>query len=328
MHLYIHAVEASPHPERALPYADHIAALAPAAGHLVHMPAHIYERTGNYDGAREHNEAAARADENLAALTGSQGMYMMMYYSHNLHFGAISASMQGHCEEAQRSAARLANNLRPAMKEMPMVEPFVGIPLLVAVRCERWSDLLAMSDPAGQTPALKAFWLYSRGMALAAKGNTNEAAAIQKQLAAIEKSTSREELFMPPVENHSWQIIHIASDVLASRVASVKGERPAAIQLLRDAVATQDQLLYDEPADWYFPVRESLGGMLLQAGDAKEAESVFRKDLDQNPRNPRSLFGLEQALRRQNRDYEASWVHQQFETAWQGADVELRVEEL
>ena len=126
MHLYIHAVEASPHPERALPYADRIAALAPAAGHLVHMPAHIYERTGNYDGAREHNAAAAKADEDYAAATGAQGMYMMMYYSHNLHFGAIAAAMQGHCAEAQRSADRLADNLRPAAKEMPMVEPFIG----------------------------------------------------------------------------------------------------------------------------------------------------------------------------------------------------------
>jgi tetratricopeptide (TPR) repeat protein len=328
MHLYIHAVEASPHPERALPYADRIAAEAPAAGHLVHMPAHIYERTGNYDGAREHNAAAAKADEEYAAMTGNQGLYMMMYYSHNLHFGAISASMQGHCAEAQSAAARLAENLRPAMKEMPMVEPFVGIQLVVAVRCERWTDLLAMSDPGGQTPVLKAFWLYSRGMALAAQGNTNAAEEIQKQLAAIEESTPREDLFMPPVENHSWQIIHIASDVLAARIAAARGEKPAALKLLRDAVATQDQLLYDEPADWYYPVRESLGGLLLQTGDAKGAEQTFREDLNQNPRNPRSLFGLEQALRRQNRDYDAFWVKQQFDSAWQGADVQLKIEDL
>jgi tetratricopeptide (TPR) repeat protein len=328
MHLYIHAVEASPHPERALPYADRIAAEAPAAGHLVHMPAHIYERTGNYDGAREHNAAAAKADEQYAAMTGAQGLYMMMYYSHNLHFGAIAASMQGHCAEAQSAAARLADNLRPAMKEMPMVEPFVGIQLVVAVRCERWNDVLAASEPTKQTPVLNAFWLYSRGMALAAQGKTSEAERLQKQLAAIEKETPHEDLFMPPVENHTWQIFHIANDVLAARIASVRGEKPAAIELLRDAVATQDQLLYDEPADWYYPVRETLGGMLLQTGDAKGAEQTFREDLNRNPRNPRSLFGLEQALRRQNRDYDASWVKQQFDSAWQGADVELKVEDL
>jgi tetratricopeptide (TPR) repeat protein len=196
------------------------------------------------------------------------------------------------------------------------------------VRCERWADLLAMSDPAGQTPVLKAFWLYSRGMALAAKGNRNVAEEVQKQLAAIEKATPREDLFMPPVENHTWQIIHIANDVLAARIAAARGEKPSAIALLRDAVATQDQLLYDEPADWYYPVRESLGGLLLQTGDAKAAEQTFREDLDQNPRNPRSLFGLEQALRQQNRDYDASWVKQQFDSAWQGADVQLKVEDL
>jgi tetratricopeptide (TPR) repeat protein len=328
MHLYIHAVEASPHPERALSYADRIAALAPAAGHLVHMPAHIYERTGNYDGAREHNAAAAQADEGNAAATGAQGMYMMMYYSHNLHFGAIAAAMQGHCADARRSADRLADNLRPAAKEMPMVEPFIGVQFAIAVRCGKWDDLLAMKKPAAQTPALKAFWLYGRGMALAARGKTAEAESAEKQLAAIEKATSREDIFMPPVENRSWQIFHIADSVLTGRIAAAKGDKPAAIRALRDAVATQDQLLYDEPSDWYFPVRESLGGMLLQSGDVKAAEQVFRDDLAQNPRNPRSLFGLAEALTRQQREYEASWIKQQFQSAWQGADVELRVEDL
>ena len=317
MHLYIHAVEASPRPERALPYADRIAALAPAAGHLVHMPAHIYERTGNFDGARAQNVAAAKADEAYAAASGSQGMYMMMYYSHNLHFGAVSASMQGRCEEAKAQADRLADNLRPMVKEMPMVEPFVGMPFAMAVRCARWDDLLAMSEPQSPAGALKAYWIYGHGMALAARGKTAEAGEMQTRLAAIESATSRDDIFMPPVENHSWQVYHIASDILAARIAAAKGDRSAAIQLLRDAVANQDQLLYDEPADWYYPVRESLGGMLLQAGDAKAAEQVFRDDLERNPRNPRSLFGLSEALKRQNRDYDASWVRQQFETAWQ-----------
>ena len=179
-----------------------------------------------------------------------------------------------------------------------------------------------------QTSALKAFWFYSRGMALAVKGRTDEAQVMQNQLAAIEKQTAREDLFMPPVENHSWQIYHIAGDILSARIASVKVDRTAAINLLQDAVANQDQLLYNEPADWYYPVRESLGGMLLQTGDVRAAEQVFRDDLERNPRNPRSLFGLVEALTRQNRDYDAFWVRQQFETAWQGADITLKVEDL
>jgi tetratricopeptide (TPR) repeat protein len=328
MHLYIHSVEASPHPELALPYADRIAALAPAAGHLVHMPAHIYERTGNYNGARENNGAAAKADEDYAAATGVQGFYMTMYYSHNLHFGAVAASMQGHCAEAQHSADQLADNLRPAVKEMPMLEPFLGIRLAMAVRCGRWDDLITMSEPAAQTPVLKAFWLYSRGVASAERGKTTEAETLQKQLAAIEKATPRDEIFMPPVENHSWLIFHIAGDILAARIAAAKGNRNAAIDLLRDAVASQDQLLYNEPSDWYYPVRETLGGMLLRTGDLKGAERIFREDLEQNPRNPRSLFGLAEALTRQNRSYEASWVTQQFKTAWQGSDVQLKIEDL
>jgi tetratricopeptide (TPR) repeat protein len=328
MHLYMHAVEASPHPERALPYAEEIAQLAPAAGHLVHMPSHIYERTGNYDGARAQNAAAAKADEDFAAATGSQGLYMMMYYSHNLHFGAVSAGMQGRCAEAKRFAGRLAENLRPALKDMPMVEPFVAMPYAISVRCEDWDYILGASEPPVQTPTLKAFWLYSRGSALVARGKAGEAAALEQQLGAIEKAASHVDLYMPPVENHTWQIYHIAHDVLAARIVAARGDKSEAIHLLRDAVAEQDKLLYDEPPDWYYPVRESLGGMLLQAGDLKGAEQVFRDDLDRNPRNPRSLFGLAESLTRQHRDYEASWVKQQLQSAWQGADVELKVEDL
>jgi tetratricopeptide (TPR) repeat protein len=328
MHLYIHAVEASPNPERALPYADRIAALAPAAGHLVHMPSHIYERTGNFDGSRVQNAAAAKADEDYAAATGAQNMYMMMYYSHNLHFGAIAAAMQGHCAEAQRSAKQLADNLTPAVKKMPMLEGFLGISLAMQVRCGQWDNLVAMSEPPAQTPILRVFWLYSRGIALAARGKPFEAEALEKQLAALEKAEPRDDIFMPPVENHSWLIFHIADDILKARIASAKGDKPAAIQSLREAVSSQDQLLYDEPADWYYPVRESLGGMLLQAGDFKAAEKVFRDDLEKNPRNPRSLFGLAQALTRQNRSYEASWVDEQFKSAWRGADVQLKIDDL
>jgi tetratricopeptide (TPR) repeat protein len=328
MHLYIHAVEASAHPERALPYADRIATLAPAAGHLVHMPAHIYERTGNYDGARVNNAMAAKADQAYAAATGSNGIYMTMYYSHNLHFGAIAAGMEGHCEDAVNFAEQLATKLRPMAKEMPMVEPFLGMPYAMAVRCGRWDELLVMPQPEAQTAGLKAYLLYGRGMALAAKGKLSAAEEARTQLAAVERATARDEIFMPPVENHTWQIVHIAGDMLAARIAAAKDDKTAAVQSLRDAVTVQDQLLYDEPPDWYFPVRESLGGMLLKSGDAPAAERVFREDLHRNPRNPRSLFGLAEALRRQNRQYEAGVAEKQFREEWRGADIQLRVDDL
>ena len=137
-----------------------------------------------------------------------------------------------------------------------------------------------MSEPAAQTPALKAYWLYGRGMALAARGKVEEAEAMQKQLVAIEKATPRDDIFMPPVENHSWQIYHIASDVLAARIAACKRRQRRQQSPVARRVANQDQLLYNEPADWYYPVRETLGGMLLQTGDAKAAEQVFRDDLE------------------------------------------------
>ena len=329
MHLYIHAVEASPHPERALPQADQIAQLAPAAGHLVHMPSHIYERTGDFSGAREQNAAAAKADEAYAAATGVQGMYMMMYYSHNLHFGAIAASMQGHCAAARESADKLAAAMQPSLHEMPMmVAPFLGIPVAVSVRCGRWDELLAIHEPTEPVSALKAFWLYGRGMALTARGRLDEAEVLQLRLSALEQAEPRETIFMPPVENHSWQIYQLADAILSARIAAARGRMQDAVALLKRAAAAQDKLLYNEPADWYYPVRESLGGMLLRAGDAKAAEAVFREDLVQNPRNPRSLFGLAEALKRQQRDYEASWIRQELEKTWQGADVELRVDDL
>jgi hypothetical protein len=160
-------------------------------------------------------------------------------------------------------------------------------------------------------------------MALAARGKATKP-ALPEQLAAIEAATR---FFMLPIEN-TWQILHIAGAILAARIAAAKGDKPAAITLLRDAVASQDKLLYDEPMDWYYPVRESLGGMLLLSGDASASEKVFRDDLEQNPRNPRSLFGLAEALTRQNRLYEASWVKRQFDEAWKGADIQLKIEDL
>jgi tetratricopeptide (TPR) repeat protein len=329
MHLYLHAVEASPNPERALHYADEIAALAPNAGHLVHMPSHIYMRTGNYDGARARNVEAAKVDEAYIAASGAEGMhggmYGLMYYSHNLHFLAVAAGTEGRCAEAVDAAERLAKNVEPALGEMPDLAPFAGIRYAVDVRCRRWDELLGMKAPSEKNAALRAFWLYAHGSALAVVGKMAEAEVEEKELAAIEKATPREAVFMLPIENHSWEIYRIADDLLAARIA---GRSDKAIVLLRDAVMHQDHLLYNEPPDWYFDVRETLGGALLGSGDVKGAEAVFRESLARNPRNPRSLLGLAEALKRQGREYDAAWVKKEFETAWQGADVAIEVGEL
>ena len=328
MHLYMHAVEASPNPERGLPYADRIATLAPSAGHLVHMPSHIYMRTGNYDGARASNATAAHVDEQYIAETGAEGIYPMMYYSHNLHFLAIAAGTQGRCSEGIDAAKRLTANVQPAVSQMPMLEPFLGIHYAVMVRCNRWDELLATQPPVAKTSALSAFWLYAHGSALAARGRLNEAAVDEQKLSAIVKATPRDEIFMPPIENHSWQIYRIADALLSARIAEARGDKTAAISLLRQAVADQGALLYDEPPDWYFDTHQALGGILLRTGDAAGAESVFRDGLAKDPRDPRSLFGLTESLKQQHRSYEASWVQSQFEIAWKGADVPLTINDL
>jgi len=225
-------------------------------------------------------------------------------------------------------ADKMMADMGPMAKEMPMVEPFLGTVSAIYLRCARWDDLIASQPPDAQTPAWKSLWLYSHGMALAARGRLEEADSDLKKLSAIESAQSHDELFMPPVENHTWQIEHIASSTLSARIAEGRGDHKTAISKLQEAVATQDTLLYNEPADWYYPVRESLGGVLLRAGDNAGAEAVFRKDLQLNSRNPRSLYGLSEALSRQHQDYEAAWVRTQFQQAWQGADVQISVDAL
>jgi len=328
VHYYIHTVEASPTPERALAGANRLAALAPAAGHIVHMPAHIYIRTGDYAAAVKTNEQAAAVDRAYIKATGAQGIYPMMYYSHNLHFIAMCSAMNGNYTEARKNADLLEANVAPHVKDMPPLEGFMTIPTAVEVRFHHWDDILKMPAPDPAMKIATVFWHFGRGMALAGTGKTSEAEAEYKIVSDAEAATPPDVIFAMPINNKAKDIMKIAKDVLGAQVAVAKKDNAGAIVMLREAVAIQDTLKYGEPPDWFFPVRESLGAVLLMTGDAAGAEKVFRADLERNPRNPRSLFGLHQTLMQQKRDYDAGFIQKQFEASWKGGATALKLEDL
>ena len=319
IHYYIHAVEASNSPERALAGANRLAQLAPAAGHIVHMPAHIYIRTGDYDAAVKTNQKAAAADQAYLAASGAQGIYPMMYYSHNLHFIAMCAAMNGNYLESKRGAQMLAANVGPHVKDMPALGGFMTVPIAVDVRFHKWNEILKTPQPDASMQTAAVFWHFARGLALAATGKMEEAEAEHKVVEEAEEKTPEDAVFQMPVYNKTKDILKIAENVMGARIALAKGDMDATVSQLRAAVAIQDTLKYGEPQDWFYPVRESLGAVLLKIGDNAGAEDVFRADLSRNPRNPRSLFGLEQALKAQDKAYDAGFVRKQFDASWKGA---------
>jgi tetratricopeptide (TPR) repeat protein len=323
VHYYIHAVEASASPERALAGANRLAALAPSAGHIVHMPAHVYIRTGDYDAAVRTNHAAAKADEAYIQASGAKGIYPGMYYSHNLHFIAIAASMEGDFAESKQAADRLVNHVQPMIHDMPMLEGFLTIPTAVLLRFEKWDDVLKTPQPDANLKNATVFWHYAHGMALAGTGKPDEAEKEHKLIVEAKNATPEDAIFAPPFNNKTKSILQIADDVLAAKIAMARHDNAGAIARYKNAVAVQDTLKYGEPPDWYFPVRESLGAALMLNGDASSAEKVFRDDLDRNPRNPRSLFGLHESLNKQGRTYDAGFVEGQFRNAWKGTPLKL-----
>jgi tetratricopeptide (TPR) repeat protein len=328
IHYYIHAVEASNNPERALAGANKLASLAPAAGHIVHMPAHVYIRTGDYDAAVKSNEKAAEVDRAYIKASGAQGIYPLMYYSHNLHFIAMCGAMDGIYAEARKNADLLAANVGPHVKDMPPLEGFMTIPMAVEVRFHHWNEILKMPAPDPAMKTATVFWHFGRGLALAGTGKVAEAEAEYKIVSDAEAATPPDVIFQMPINNKAKDIIKIAEDVLGAKVAMAKKDSNGAIAKLRDAVAIQDKLNYGEPPDWFYPVRETLGGALLMSGDVAGAEKVFREDLDRNPRNPRSLWGLHQTLVQQKRDYDAGFVKKQFDAAWKGGPQALKLDDL
>jgi tetratricopeptide (TPR) repeat protein len=327
-HYYVHATESSPHPEWALASAKRLETLVPAAGHLVHMPAHTYMRVGDYAEAARSNALAADADRAYFRESNTSGsMYDMMYYCHNLHFLAASYSMAGDFAHAKRAADEVAARAAPMLHDMPMAETYVPYPIFMLVRFHRWDDILTLPAPNPGMAMTNAFWHFARGSAFAAKRQIANAEAERQILATARKETPADVEFSF-FFNKAQSFLDLAENILDARIAAAKRDHTQAISYWGKAVEVQDKLYYGEPPEWFYPVRESLGGALLLSGQPERAEAVFRADLEQYPRNPRSLFGLLNALEAQKKHDAAEEVRREFEAAWKNADTTLTLKDL
>jgi tetratricopeptide (TPR) repeat protein len=324
-HFYIHAVEASNDVERAVPSAERLATLAPGAGHLVHMPAHVYWRTGRYPAAAEANHHAVHSDETYLPDRGVQltQWYPAAYYNHNVDFLFAAAQMMGDSATAIDAATKLVAGV-PAdvYSQMPFFEYYLPMRLFALVRFGKWEEILEESQPDPQFQYTNGAWHYGRGLALTRLGRLDEAAEELAQLDELAQTPELAEMIMASFAS-AQTILQIEAHILAGELAAAQGDFETAISELEAAVALQDGLPYIEPPAMYFPVRQSLGAILLEAGQAEQAEAVYREDLRQYPKNGWSLYGLAQALTAQGKSDEAAEVEQQFAEAWAEADVEL-----
>src|SRR5215469_451045 len=327
-HYYIHATEASPHPEWALASARRLETLAPAAGHLVHMPAHTYMRTGEYSASSHSNAAAVDVDRVYLRESGTNGsMYDLLYYSHNLHFLAASSGMSGDFAHAKQAADELAAHVAPMLHDMPLAEMYVPYTIFVRVRFHRWDEVLKLPPPNPSLSMTTAFWHFARGAAFAATGQIATAEAERTILDAARKQTPADQEFSM-YSNKARTFLDLAETILDARIAAAKGDHGQAIRYWERASQIEDGLYYGEPPEWFYPVRESLGAALLLNGQAERSEAVFRADLERYPRNPRSLFGLLRALEAEKKSASVEEVRREFEAAWKNADVPLELGDL
>ena len=319
-HYYIHAVEMSAHPEEGLEAALRLPGLVPGAGHLVHMPGHIYMRMGRYGDAALANVPAVAADRKYIATARPSGMYPMMYYPHNIHFIWSASLMAGRSADALKAAKELDQAVPlDAIKAMPMLEYFTGTNLFALVRFGRWDEVLAAAPPSPELKYATAIWHYARSIAVASK---NDRAAAAKEQAAFESAAAAIPPELQLVNNTAGNLLEVVRPLLAGEIAFRAGDHETAIVRLTEAVAAQDALTYDEPPPWYYPVRESLGAALIAADKWTEAEAVYRKDLALNPESGWSLHGLALCLAHRKAP-EFAAVNAQFEKAWATADVRL-----
>ena len=322
-HYYIHAVESSPNPERGIASAQRLMGLMPWAGHIVHMPAHIWLVLGDYEMAAAVNERAAAVDREYLTRSQVTSSGYGAYYVHNLHFIAYARWMQGRKTDGLRAADDLAAAMAPVLKVMPeMADSFNSVPVLGRVRFLDWDGILKMPQPKENLRLSTATWRYARALAFAGQGD--RPAAAQEQ-SAFEAMRARVPADAPWGVNKAAEVLAVASEIVAARLAAAPAE---ALPHWRRAVAMQDALVYDEPPAWYYPVRESLGACLLRARKAGEAEEVFREGVKRSPRNGRMLFGLMESLRAQGRNEDADMVSREFEAAWAKADVKISVDEM
>jgi tetratricopeptide (TPR) repeat protein len=320
-HFYIHAVEAVA-PDKAVPCAERLAALMPGVGHVVHMPAHIYIRVGRYGDAVDANVHAVHADEVFIEGQKPEGIYPLAYYPHNHHFLAFAATLAGRGAQAIEHAKRTAETTPAEVaRQVPFVEPFLHYPWLALVTFGRWEDVLGLPLPPADLPYSVAMAHYARGVAYAATNRGAQAAAALdtlKQLAAGGVGGYSAVGWTVPSTN-----LEIAVHALAGEIAARQGKHQEAIAHFTAAMEIEDRQLYTEPPDWYYPIRHSLGAVLLKAGKTAEAEAVYRQDLERFRENGWALFGLAQALHAQGKHAEATAVDERFKQAWAGADVTL-----
>ncbi len=319
-HYFIHAIEASPNPERGLAAADRLLGLAPNAGHLVHMPSHIYLRTGDHDVAVRSNDLAIVADRRYIDKSGATGVYPLMYYNHNIHMLAASHAGAGNFAGAIKAAKELEANVKPNVKAMPMLEMFMPYHLVTLVRFQKWDDVMAYPQPAAEMRITTAYWRLARGLALNEKAKTREAEAELNSMRTTVRTISADAGLG---NSTAHGVMKVADELLSGELSLSKGDSKAGLDALRRAVAAEDLVNYNEPPDWHLPTREWLGRALMRSGEFAEAEAVFRKEIEKNPKNGRGLFGLAAALEKQGKNTSAALVLKEFQAAWKNADTKL-----
>jgi tetratricopeptide (TPR) repeat protein len=319
--MYIHLMEAH-HPAKAEAAADALMPLLPAAGHMVHMPGHIYQRVGRYNDAVRSNELAIVADEDYITQCRAQGLYPMGYYPHNIHFLWFAATYDGQSAKALEAARKVAAKIDDeTMSKMPLLAGFRVVPYLALTRFGKFDEMLKQPEPAANA-YLRGTWHYARGLAFVAKNQLPAAEQELAKLNVILKDKSLDSPLFSP--NLTRNILAIGPEVLTAEIAAARGQFDKALAHLEKAVRLEDALVYTEPSEWHYPPRHALGAILLEAGRAAEAETVYWEDLRRNRENGWALFGLMQALKAQKKHDDAALVEARFKKAWERADVTLQ----